>query len=67
MTLRHETVGEFEITDHKNNIKCIIKLGKLANGLSDQVEGFIIQDNKKIISKLRGTYLGYLEFDGIRY
>jgi hypothetical protein len=67
MTLRHETVGNIEIDDKKNNVKCIINLGNVKKELTDYVEGFIIEDNKRIVSKLRGTYLGYLEFDCVRY
>lgn len=67
MTLRHETVGNIEIDDKKNNVKCIINLGNVKKEPTDYVEGFIIEDNKRIVSKLRGTYLGYLEFDCVRY
>lgn len=67
MTLRHETLGEIEINDEKNKCQCLIKLGSVKGELSDYVEGVIIEDKKRIVSKLKGTYLGYLEFDNVRY
>ena len=65
--MRHETVGEIEFDDKKNNCQCLIKLGNVKGEVTDYLEGVIIEDKKRIVSKLRGSYLGYLEFDGIRY
>ena len=67
MTMRNETVGDIEIDDKKNNIKCLIKLGTVSGQPTDFLEGMIIEDKKRIVSRLKGTYLGYLEFDGVRY
>lgn len=67
MTLKQETVGQIEINDAKHNLKCLIKFGTVSREPTDFLEGFIVENNKKIISKLRGSYLGFLEFDGVRY
>ena len=41
-------------------------LGKVKKKPTDYVEGDIKQ-NGKIVSKMYGSYMGFLEWDGIRY
>jgi hypothetical protein len=67
MTMRHETIGDIEITDVKNNLQCLITIGSVRKKPTDYVEGVIVQNKTKLVSKLYGSYLGYFEFDGVRY
>jgi hypothetical protein len=66
-TMRQETFGSFTIDDKKNKLQCLVNIGNVKGKLSDYVEGVIVEDGKRIVSKLTGTYLGYFEFDGVRY
>lgn len=65
--MRQETFGNIIIDDKTNKLQCLITIGNVKGKLPDYVEGVIVEDNKRIVSKLSGTYLGYFEFDGIRY
>jgi hypothetical protein len=65
-TTVHSSVGDLEFTDEGNGIYCKIELGKVKKRPSDYIEGTITV-NGEPVSKLTGTYLGYLEFDGKRY
>ena len=55
------------IDDKANKLQCLITIGSVRGKVTDYVEGVIVEDNKRIVSKLSGTYLGYFEFDGVRY
>lgn len=55
------------IDDKLNKLQCLVTIGSVKGKVTDYVEGVIVEDNKRIVSKLSGTYLGYFEFDGIRY
>ena len=66
-TMRQETFGSFVIDDKRNKLQCLITVGSVKGKVSDYVEGVIVEDGQRIVSKLSGTYLGYFEFDGIRY
>ena len=65
-TLRHECAGIFNYIDQTYGNTCAVKL-KIKDRPSDYFEGNICDKNGKVLSKLFGTWLGYLEFDGIRY
>jgi hypothetical protein len=43
-----------------------VVLGKLKKKPTDYFDGNIVKDGK-ICSKIYGTYLGFIDFDGIRY
>lgn len=62
----HSTIGSMEFTDEANKISCIIELGKVKKRPTDYIEA-VITVNGQPVSKLTGTYLGWLEFDGKRY
>jgi len=66
-TLRHETLGTMNFSDEEHNLECYIKFAPYKKKPSDYIEGMIVENNKTIKSKITGTYLGYIDFDGIRY
>lgn len=43
-----------------------IMLGKIKKKPTDYFDGNIVKDGK-VCSKIYGTYLGFIDFDGIRY
>ena len=53
--------------DEANQLECTIKIGSVPKKPTDYLSGMIVQENKRIVSKVYGTYLGYIDFDGIRY
>lgn len=64
--MRHESLGEIWYRDTMHKLECIIKFGT-KKGPTDYFEGCIISDNKAIVSKCTGSYLGWLDFDNVRY
>lgn len=65
-TLRHECIGVYTFTDHTYGYTCSIKVG-LKGKPSDYLEGNLCDKTGKVISKAFGTWIGYLDFDGVRY
>jgi hypothetical protein len=65
-TTVHETIGSMEYTDVENKIYCKLVFGGVKKKPSDYVDAQIFVDGKPVCS-IKGTYLGWLEFDGQRY
>jgi len=65
-TTVHETIGNMEFSDEGNKIYCNIAFGKVKKKPSDYIEGTIFV-NGEPMSKITGTYLGWLEIDDKRY
>ncbi|KAL4463958.1 hypothetical protein ABPG74_005895 [Tetrahymena malaccensis] len=65
-TLKQESIGKMSFTDEKYGFYCEIKFGDVKKKPSDYFQGDIVQ-NGKTICKVYGTYLGYIDFDGVRY
>jgi len=65
-SLRSETVGTIEFLDGINELKSTIQFGKVKKKPSDYFEGSITHRDKKVCS-VAGSYLGYLNFDDVRY
>lgn len=63
---RHECVGDMEFIDEITGISCKFTLGK-GGKLSDYFEGDIVDKEGKALSHFKGSYLSYIEFDGVRY
>jgi hypothetical protein len=63
---RHETTGDMEFIDEGNKIDCKITFGNVKKKPTDYFEGTINVDGKPV-SKISGTYLGWIEVDGMRY
>ena len=62
---RHETLGKMNFVDETNGIKCDLQCG--GKKPSDSVSGVITDSQGKQLSVLTGSFLGYMEFDGVRY
>ncbi|CAK69397.1 unnamed protein product (macronuclear) [Paramecium tetraurelia] len=65
-TMKNESQGALSFVDEANNLNCIVQLGKVKNKPTDYFEGEIKQ-GKTVLSKLFGSYMGFADFDGIRY
>ncbi|CAD8212846.1 unnamed protein product [Paramecium pentaurelia] len=65
-TMKNESQGALSFIDEANNLNCIVQLGKVKNKPTDYFEGEIKQ-GKTVLSKLFGSYMGFADFDGIRY
>lgn len=65
--LRQETIGEITFFDHINGYKSNFKLGNVYGKVSDFFEGTIEDKDGKVVSNFKGSYLEYIEFDGVRY
>eukprot|EP00825_Cyclidium_porcatum_P049144 TRINITY_DN8423_c0_g1_i1.p1 TRINITY_DN8423_c0_g1~~TRINITY_DN8423_c0_g1_i1.p1 ORF type:complete len:267 (-),score=35.77 TRINITY_DN8423_c0_g1_i1:58-858(-) len=64
--LRTESLGTLDCIDEQNHIVSNIIVGKEKKKPTDYLSGDI-KINGKVVSKVYGTYLGYIEFDGVRY
>jgi hypothetical protein len=62
----YRSTGSIEFVDKTNQITCKIVIGKTKKKLNDYFEGEIKVAGKSV-SKVTGTYLGWLEIDGYRY
>ncbi|EGR32781.1 oxysterol binding, putative [Ichthyophthirius multifiliis] len=65
-TMKTETLGSVTFTDFENKIEAIINTGKVKKKPSDYISGEI-KVNGKVVSTCYGSYLGFIEFDGVRY
>jgi hypothetical protein len=65
-SLRHESLGNSTYKDNYGN-RCTIKIGGIKGKPSDYLHGEIFNHAGEVVSKVSGTYAGYLDFDGCRY
>jgi len=65
-TIRQESIGEFHFKDLKNGFELNLKLDNVKKKPSDYFQGEVKLKNI-VVSKIYGTYCGYIEFGGIRY
>jgi hypothetical protein len=65
-TLNHIIHGNVKYEDKKNQIVVYITIGETKKKPRDYFEGQMLVKGK-IVSNIRGTYLGWIEFDNIRY
>lgn len=63
---KHETLGDIQFVDKANDIVCTLKIGKVKKRPTDFLEGEI-KVTGKVVSRVFGSYLGFLDFDGVRY
>lgn len=64
--MKIESKGTLTFTDKANQLIGTVVLGKIKKRPSDYFEGTIKRlDN--IVSKVYGSYMSYIEFDGERY
>lgn len=64
--MRTECEGKMNFIDTKNNIEAKIEFDKVSGKPSDFIKGWIKKDDKKV-SEIYGSYMEFLEFDGVRY
>ncbi len=65
-TLIHLVCGKIEFEDKKNGLTAWYEISAEKKRPLDYFVGEIAKDNK-VVSKMYGTYMGYIDFDGIRY
>jgi len=65
-TIRHESLGEIKFTDLTNGFECILKFNTVKKKPSDFFTGEI-KIKGITVSKILGSYLSFIEFNGIRY
>lgn len=61
-----QTLGNITFQDQQNNIEANIKFGKVKKKPSDYFQGVITVDGVEV-STIYGSYMGFLDFGGIRY
>lgn len=61
--------GKIEFTDEKNGIYAWYEINSPNRGRGKAKDYFIgeIRKNGVVVSKISGTYMGYVDFDGQRY
>ena len=64
--MRHESLGVLVFQDQDNDIQCDVKLGEVKGKPSDYVTG-LLMCRGEVVSQLGGSYMGYLEWDKVRY
>ena len=65
-TLIHLVTGHCTFEDKQNGVTAEYTIGGAKGHGKDYFVGEIKKDGK-VVSKLFGTYMGYIEFDGVRY
>ncbi len=68
-TLLHQLIGRCDFKDEKNGIighYYLAQGGPTKKSPKDYLIGEISKDGK-VISEMRGNYMGWIEFDGVRY
>lgn len=67
-TLRESTIGTLTLKDIQHGFSFKTKIGHdLQNRSKDYFIGHISNSHNKPVSGVFGTYLGYINFEGIRY
>ena len=65
-TLTHLVCGDCDFTDEQNGITARYSISGAKGKGKDYFVGEIKKDGV-VVSKIFGTYMGYIEFDGVRY
>jgi hypothetical protein len=65
-TMKHESTGTLNFRDEKAGLIGTMNFGKVKKKPTDYVDGDIKQGTK-VLAKLYGSYLGFLEWDNKRY
>ena len=64
--MHHQLVGTVKFKDEANGITAEATIGSERGLPRDYFSGSISR-NGNVVSKFRGTYMGYADFDGKRY
>ena len=61
--------GRIEFTDEQNGITAFYEINSPDRGRGKAKDYFVgeIRQHGKVVSKMYGTYMGYIDFDGRRY
>lgn len=62
----HAIVGQMTFEDTRNNIVATFKFGNVRGKPHDYFSGQILRDGESV-STIHGNYMGYIDFDGVRY
>mmetsp|Transcript_15329 Transcript_15329/g.14911 ORF Transcript_15329/g.14911 Transcript_15329/m.14911 type:complete len:151 (+) Transcript_15329:1213-1665(+) len=65
-TLSHQMTGRIDFKDEKNGIHATIDIGKIKKKAQDFFIG-TIKKHGIPVSEIRGNYLGFVDFDKVRY
>lgn len=65
-TMKVESKGLITFTDKANCITAEISIGDVKKKPSDYLAGTIKQHDR-IVCNIQGTYMGFIEFDALRY
>ena len=65
-TLIHNICGKCDFSDEANGVTGWYEIGGAKGKGRDYIVGEVCKDGK-VVAKLFGTYMGYLEFDGERW
>lgn len=65
-TMHHQLIGDVSFKDEKNGITAELSIGNERGKPRDYFSGAIYRDGN-VVSRLSGTYMGYVDFDGKRY
>ena len=61
-----QMIGQIECEDKENGLSCFIKVNSDNSKKQDFFEGEITKDGKRLC-KITGSYMGHVDFDGVRY
>eukprot|EP00347_Sterkiella_histriomuscorum_P010094 403338699 len=64
--LNHQICGKVEFIDEKNGLRAFYDIGNVKKKTQDYFVGEIYQNERKV-SDIKGNYMGFMDFDGIRY
>lgn len=64
--MRTECEGKVIFKDVKNQLEAKVEFDAVSGKPSDYIKGYIKKGDKKIC-KIYGTYMGFIEFDDVRY
>ena len=65
-TMGHQLCGDLKFEDEANGVVGTLKLGAFKRKTQDYFDGEI-KVNGERVSKISGNYMGYMDFDGVRF
>ena len=66
-TMNHMCTGTMTFVDKKNNIEATYTIGGAGKKYAKDYFKGEIKQNGEIKSRVFGSYMGYIDFDGLRY
>lgn len=65
-TMGHQLVGKMSFEDSQNGITASFEFGNVRGKTQDYFSGQILK-GQKVVSEIRGNYMGFIDFDKVRY